>query len=41
MLVFPQLSDRLIVLVTGIVMCGGVAFLVNRLRQRSDREHGR
>jgi len=37
-LVFPSITDRLIVLGTGLVLCGVLAWLVNRLRLRSDRE---
>ncbi len=36
MLVFPALEDRLVVLAAAIVMAGGLAYIVNRMRVRSE-----
>lgn len=38
MLIFPALGDRLIVLVTGLVMVGGLAYIVNRMRVRAEEK---
>ena len=37
MLIMPGFADRLIVLMAGVLMCAGAAYLVNRLRTMSER----
>jgi len=36
MLIFPAFQDRLIVLAAGLMMIAGLAYLVNRMRVRSE-----
>jgi hypothetical protein len=36
MLTFPAIQDRLIVLASGLIMAAGLAYIVNRMRVRSD-----
>ncbi|HTY59130.1 MAG TPA: hypothetical protein VMF59_09945 [Bacteroidota bacterium] len=38
MLVFPALTDRLIVLATALVMVGGLGYIVNRIRVRTEEK---
>ena len=38
MLTFPSFEDRLIVLVSGLVMALGLMYIVNRLRVRSEKK---
>ena len=39
-LIFPGVTDRVIVLVAGIVLIAGVVVLINALRRRADRRTG-
>ena len=38
MLVFPALADRLIVLGTALVMAGGLGYIVNKMRVRTEQK---
>jgi hypothetical protein len=38
MLTFPAIQDRLIVLASGLIMAAGLAFIVNRMRVRSEKK---
>ena len=38
MLIFPAFQDRIIVLAAGLLMTAGLAYIVNRLRNRTEEK---
>lgn len=38
-LTFPAFPDRIIVLAAGLVMVLGLAYIVNRMRERTEAKH--
>jgi hypothetical protein len=38
MLIFPALTDRVIVLATALVMTGGLGYIVNMMRVRAEEK---
>jgi hypothetical protein len=38
MLIFPAFQDRMVVLAAALVMSGGLAFIVNRMRVRTEEK---
>ncbi len=37
MLTFPAVQDRLVVLASGLILIAGLAYIVNRMRLRSEK----